>query len=145
MTELELYIFTAAGLIALSISVLWPSTNSHLKKTGIPVDGIVFKQGSENTNSSSFDNSFGQIKDKITVRFVTHTGEWITDVIKQDFKIFFTGQYKNGDSIKVYYNKENPSDFYVDTKQSELAGRLVLGLVGLIFLMIGLYQLFVVQ
>ena len=93
MTELELYIFTAAGLIALSISVLWPSTNSHLKKTGIPVDGIVFKQGFENTNSSSFDNSFGQINDKITVRFVTHTGEWITDVIKQDLKIFFTGQY----------------------------------------------------
>lgn len=44
MTELELYIFTAAGLIALSISVLWPSTNSHLKKTGIPVDGIVLNK-----------------------------------------------------------------------------------------------------
>lgn len=145
MTDYQPYIFIAIGLIAFVISVFWQSTNSKLKKTGILVDGIVFEQGYYNSFGRSTDNSSTFIKDKITVRFVTQTGEWITGVIKQDFAIFFNGQYKNGDTIKVHYNKDNPSDFYVDTKQSEFMSRLLICLVGLTFLLIGLYRLFVTE
>ena len=127
----------------MGLSAFWESTKSKLKQTGIAVDGIVFEQGFDNSFNQSFDNSSSFTKDKVTIRFVTQTGEWITGVIKQDFQVFYTGQYKNGDTVKVYYDKDNPSDFYVDTKQSELTGRLVFGSVGLIFLLVGLYKLFV--
>ena len=137
------YIFLFVGLIVLGLSAFWESTKSKLKQTGITVDGIVFEQGFDNSFNQSFDNSSSFTKDKVTIRFVTQTGEWITGVIKQDFQVFYTGRYKNGDTVKVYYDKDNPSDFYVDTKQSELTGRLVFGSVGLIFLLVGLYKLFV--
>jgi hypothetical protein len=143
MTEYQPYIFLAVGLIFLTISIFWASTKSNLKESGLSVDGIVFKQGFDNSRRSSYNDSYPFIKDKITIRFLTQNGEWITGVIKQDFGIFYTGQYKNGDNLKVYYNKDNPSEFYVDTKQSEIKGRLVIGFVGLAFLLIGLYSLFV--
>ena len=132
-TEYQSYIFVVLGLVALIFPAFVESTKSKLKQTGIRVDGIVFEQG--------FDNS-SFTKDKVTIRFVTQTGEWITGIIKQDFQVFYTGQYKNGDTVTVYYDKDNPSDFYVDTKQSELKGRLVFSLVGLVLLLIGLYKLF---
>ena len=145
MIDYQPYFFIAIGLITFACSIFWRSTKSNLKQSGILVDGIVFEQDFDNNRNHTFDNSDTLIKDKITIRFVTQTGEWITGIIKQDFGIFFTGQYKNGDTIKVYYNKDNPSDFYVDTKQSELIGRLVIGLAGLGFLTIGLYKFFVQQ
>ena len=141
--EYQPYIFVLLGLIALIFSVFWTTTNSKLKQTGISVDGIVFKQGFDDRFNQSFDNSSSYAKDKITIRFVTQTGEWITGVLRQDFGLFYTGQYKDGDTVKVYYEKSNPSDFYVDTKQSEFAGRLIVALVGLVFLIIGLYKLFI--
>lgn len=145
MIDYQPYIFIAIGLIAFAFSICWRSTKSNLKQSGILVDGVIFEQDFNNSRNRSFDNSDTLIKDKITIRFVTQAGEWITGLIKQDFGVFYTGQYKNGDTIKVYYNKDNPSDFYVDTKQSEFIGRLVIGLAGLAFLTIGLYNLFVQQ
>lgn len=142
-TEYQPYIFVVLGLIALVFSAFWATTKRRLKQTGIPVDGIVFKQDSDNRSSQSFDNSLSFTKDKITIKFVTQTGEWITGVLKQDFELFYTGQYKDGDTVKVYYDKSNPSDFYVDTKQSEFTGRLIFALVGLVFLSIGPYKLFI--
>jgi hypothetical protein len=140
IAEYQPYIFLAVGLILLILSAFGKSAKSKLKQTGIPVEGIVFEQDYDDSSNRSVDNSSSFEKDKITIRFVTETGEWITGVLKQDFRIFYTGQYKNGDTIKVYYNKDNPSDFYVDTKQSGFAGRLVMGFVGLIFLLIGPIQ-----
>ena len=80
--------------------------------------------------------------DKVTVRFVTKNKEWITGNLKQEFAIFFTGQYKIGESVEVYYDPKNPSDFFVDTKQSGKTGRLLLAAIGVIFFLIGVYQLF---
>ena len=142
MSEYLPYIFIVIGLIGLGIALFGNSRKSDLKDSGIPVDGIVFNQEVTENSSRSFDNYSSQIKDKITIRFVTQSGEWITGDIKQDFGINYTGQYKNGDNVKVYYNRNNPSDFYVDTKQSEFIGKLVFGLAGLVFLAIGLYNLF---
>lgn len=130
------YISLAAGLIALAVAGFWVSSKARLKQTGIPADGIIFEQ--------VFDNSFDRSakRNKITIRFVTRTGDWITEIMEQDFSISFIGQYKDGETIKVYYNQENPTEFYVDTKQSEFLGRLILGLVGVVFLPVGLYKIF---
>ncbi len=139
--EYQPYIFVVLGLIALIFSFFWATSNSKLKQTGISVDGIVFKQDFDDRFNQSLDNSSSYTKDKITIRFVTQTGEWITGVLRQDFGLFYTGQYTDGDTVKVYYDKSNPSNFYIDTKQSEFVGRLIVALVGLVFLIIGLYKL----
>ena len=127
------YIFLASGLALTAVSCFFISKKSNLKETGIPVDGIIFKQSGD-----SDDN----VNNKITVRFLTEKQEWITGLINQDFQLFYTGQYKDGDHIKIFYNPTNPSEFYVDTKQSELITRLVGGLSGICLTIIGLYQIF---
>ena len=111
------------------------SKRSKLKQTGIPVDGIIVER--------DIGNSYYLVKDKITIRFVTLNQEWITALIDQDFQVSYTGQYKEGETVKVYYDKDNPSNFYVDTKQSELKGKLIAAVVGLAFVLCGLYELFV--
>ena len=141
MNEFLPYIFLLIGLIVLAITFFYKSNKSELKKTGIAVDGIVFDQ--EMSSSGSFDNSTTGQNDKITVRFVTQKQEWITGQIQQDFQIYYSGQYKNGETLKVYYDEKNPSNFYVDTKQSELKGRVVIAIVGFVFLLIGLYKIIV--
>ena len=132
--EYQPYIFLAIGLIVLAVSIFWVPKENKLKQTGIPVDGIIFEGG----NNQSFDNSYN---DKIVIRFVTQNQEWITGAIQQDFATFYTGQYKNGEKVKVYYDKDNPSNFYVETKQSELLGRVIGILVGLVFIVVALYRL----
>ena len=127
------WIFLLTGLIMI-LSAFWKSTNSRLKQTGIPADGIVFEQ--ESNNSPSYINN------EITIRFVTKTGEWITGIIKQDFAIFYSRQYKDGDIVKLFYDQEKPSNFYVDTQQSPLTGKLIISLGGVFFLLMGLYKLF---
>lgn len=96
-------------------------------------------EGKSNNTSSIGDNL--NIKDKVIVRFVTQNKEWITGDINQEFAAFFTGQYKEGQSVDVYYDPEKPSDFFVDTKQSETVSRVIFAAVGLSFSIIGLYQL----
>jgi hypothetical protein len=82
-TEYQPYIFVALGVIALIFSTFWVTTKSKLKQSGIAVDGTVFKQDYDDRTSESFGNSSSFAKDKITIRFVTQTGEWITGVLKQ--------------------------------------------------------------
>ncbi len=79
---------------------------------------------------------------KVTVRFVTKEQEWITGEMKQEFAIFFTGQYKAGETVDVYYDPAKPSNFFIETGQSENKARLFIAAIGMIFCLIGLYQLF---
>lgn len=102
-------------------------------------EGIIFDQDENDFSFYAADAS----KTKIVIRFVTQREEWITGVMNQDFQVLYTGQYKNGDKVKVYYDEKVPSNFYVDTKQPEWLGRLILGITGLVFALIGLYQLFI--
>ncbi len=57
--------------------------------------------------------------------------------------MFYYRQYKVGDKVKVYYDKNNPSNFYVETKQSEMIGRLMFAAIGLGFFLVGLYGIFI--
>ncbi len=143
MAEYLPYFYIAFGLAGLLLSIFRKSTQSNLKDTGILVEGIVFNQDFKENSNRSFNNFSANVKDKITIRFVTKDGEWITEDIKQDFGIYYTGQYKNGDKVKVYYNKDNPKDFYIDTKQSEFIVKIVFALIGLVLLSTGIYQLYV--
>jgi len=143
LVEFEPYIFLVGGLILLIVSLFRNSSKSRLKETGIPVEGIVFEQGFEETINVSSDFSSPPVKDKITIRFVTLSGEWITEAINQDFSFFYTGQYKNGEPVKVYYEKDNPKNFFVDTKQSELTVRILGSVTGIGFSLYGLYEIFI--
>jgi Protein of unknown function (DUF3592) len=127
------YIAIAIGIVAILYAVLKSSDqNAILRQTGQKVEGIIF-----NRDYSTYDSN---TKDKVTVRFVTDKLEWITADINQDFSFFYTGQYKPGDKLIVYYDKEDPNKFYVDTKQSEVIGRLIGIIVGFIFIAFGVYQ-----
>jgi len=128
------YALLLGGLILTAFACFFVSKKSNLKQTGIAVEGIVFDQG--RSNDIDFNHN-----DKIIIRFVTKKQEWVTGPIDQDFQLFYTGQYKNGDHVKVFYNPAAPSEFYVDTKQSELITRLVGGLIGICLSTIGLYQI----
>ena len=141
--EYQPYIFLLIGIALIVYSCFHKSTTGKLKETGIPVEGIIYEQSSGNDSSGMFGNS-SNLKNKITVRFVTQDQDqlWITGVMNQDFAGFYTGQYKEGETVKVYYDKDNPTNFYVDTKQSETLGRIVFGLSGLAFIILGLYKLF---
>jgi hypothetical protein len=127
------YALLTFGLISIVKSCFYVSKKSNLKEIGIPVDGIVFTQSGD---------SVDDVNKKVEIRFVTKNQEWITGPINQDFQIFYTGQYKDGDHVKVFYNPAAPTEFYVDTKQSELIPRILGGLTGICLILIGLYQIF---
>ncbi len=143
LTEYIPYFLLAIGLTLIAFACFFVSKNSKLKENGVLVDGIVFQQGRDNvSNLSSGDFDNNNVNDMVIIRFVTKEQEWITAPINQDFKIFFTGQYKDGETVKVFYNPTKPSEFYVDTKQSELATRIIGGVTGLCMIIISLYMFF---
>jgi hypothetical protein len=112
---------------------------ADLKNKGIKVEGIIFNQDfQQNHFHSDIENPL--IKDLITIRFVTLTQEWITAPINQDFQAFYSSQYKDGETVTVYYDKDDPQNFYVVTKQPELLVRILLAIIGLIFISIGMYK-----
>ena len=74
------------------------------------------------------------------MRFLTKDDVWITAQVKTNFLISFTGQYKAGEHVKVVYNPDIPSEFMIESKQSEIAGRFIIGAAGLAFLIFGIYQ-----
>lgn len=136
------YVYSVAGLALIAIAFFYTSEKNKLKETGIPVDGIIFRQEINNYNQS-VDDSISSVNNKIIVRFVTQKQEWITGEIKQAFQLFYTGQYKDGETIKVWYEPDNPSDFFVDTKQSESIGRAAFAVAGFLLFVFGLYRIFV--
>ena len=138
--EFQPYILLLIGLISLSIASFKKSLKANLKKTGQKAEGIIFAQEHATNDQSSF-TEYSNIKDKISVRFLTLDNQWITGVINQEFASFTTNQYKDGEVVDVYYDQSNPKRFYVDTKQSEEKARLIFAAVGIIFSGIGLYQI----
>ena len=135
------FIFLGIGSVSIAIAIFLKSSKSSLKETGIEVEGIIFKQERNTNFSIQIDDSSSSINNRITVRFVTKKQEWITEVIKQDFQLFYTSQYKDGNTIKIFYDESNPSNFFVDTKQSEFIVRIMFSIVGLVFISIGLYKI----
>src|SRR5450432_938893 len=120
------YLLLAGGAFLTGMACFYQPKKNKLKETGIAVDGIVFEQGSGST-ALSFTDTGNQVNERVVIRFVTKDLQWITAPIKQDFTTFYTSQYKDGETVKVFYNPLNPSDFIVDTRQSELLTRIGIG------------------
>jgi hypothetical protein len=132
------YLLIIFGLISM-IASLWKRPKpDNLKNKGVRCEGIIFKL--DYSSGSSLNPS--TVKDKITVRFVTNKQEWITEDLNADYMIAYTGQYKEGDKVVVIYNPDKPSEFTIETKQSQTVGRLTSFCVGLIFIGVGIYELF---
>ena len=127
------YILLAAGLALIALGLFYIPKKNRLKETGIPADGIVFEQSSTDAENS--------INERIIIRFVTKKQEWITAPMNKQSQMFYTGQYKDGETVKLYYNAANPYEFYVDTKQSPLAARMIMGIAGIVLTAASLYKI----
>ncbi|MDP4252483.1 MAG: DUF3592 domain-containing protein [Bacteroidota bacterium] len=137
LEQVQPYLMTVIGVILIIASLLKKPKSESLKIKGVRCEGIIFKL--DYSPGSSLDRP--TVKDKITVRFVTNKQEWITEDLGADYMIAYTGQYKEGDKVVVIYNPDKPSDFMLETKQSQTIGRLIFFCVGLIFTGAGIYEL----
>ncbi len=131
------YLSITYGLGSILYCLLTDTKYEKLKKTGLKAEGIIFDLDYDTNPITSFNDS--NIKDEVTVRFVTKDKEWITGKIKQPFALYITNQYKPGEKVIVYYDPNNPSDFFLDSKQSEFFGRLFVLITGILTLTLGLY------
>lgn len=140
MDDLIPYLFIFIGLVVFVSPFLRSKDNkSLLKNTGIKAEGIIFRiDGSQNRSTTSL----GIYNSEVQVRFVTKSMEWITAPLRQEFHVSFSGQYKQGDKVDVYYNPSSPNEFFVDSKQNPLFGKLIFIVVGLVLIVIGLWKLF---
>jgi Protein of unknown function (DUF3592) len=130
------------GIAGILYSIFKKTKNRALKDAGTETEGIIFTQNREQKAFTGINPYKPDIMNKVTVRFVTQKKEWITAEIKQDFATYFTGQYKQGDKVVLYYDPFDPKIFYVDTKQSELIGRILIAVVGIGLLLAGLHFLY---
>lgn len=139
ITTFTPYILPAIGIILILYATFKKSTEEKLKGKGIFAEGIVLEQS---YRLHSFSDGFSAAPDKITVRFLIRSNEWITTVTKNNFGIYYTNQYKNGESVKVLYNADKPDECVIVSKQSEQASRIVLICFGFVLCIIGIILLF---
>ena len=132
-------LFIIIGLAIIAISLLTTSDFKRLDRYGIKTEGIIFKLEQELYSGASADYS-GNLKDKVTVRFLTKEKVWITGQAKSQFLLSYTGQYMEGDKVMVKYDPEQPAVFIIETRQSETIGRIVVAITGLLFIIVGIYQ-----
>ncbi|PWK79345.1 uncharacterized protein DUF3592 [Mucilaginibacter oryzae] len=89
----------------------------RLLKTGIKVEGIVFSIEYE-PGSQGYSGQYYPV-----IRYVANNGEWIT-------KKYTLGSnpstFKEGESVTVFYDPENPSTFMLNDKLSKIVPWLVL-------------------
>ena len=111
----------ALGLYGIA-KAIFTERRAGLKQTGILVEGNIFLEDGNKTP---------------IVRFVTLDKEWITAALDQPFAISYTRQYFNEQPVNVYYSKDDAKKFYVDTKQSELIGRIVAIVAGVLLCVYG--------
>lgn len=132
------YFIFLLGIALILFSIFKKTKTASLVQTGVKAEATVRRieyspQNRENNNI---------VMDKVTVDFTTKKNEWISAEISQEFALFYTGQYRLGDKVELYYDPAAPSSFYVTTGQSESNGRLFSAAAGIIFSLIGMYLLF---
>jgi len=138
------YILFAVGLTLILYAVINSDKKAKLRQTGQEAEGIIFdidKGYQDFSIENEVLSTFQDRSKKVWVRFVTQKLEWVTAPIDQDFQIFFSFQYSKRDKVKIFYDSDNPNNFYVDTKQSALIGRLIILLSGVGMVIAGYTQL----
>lgn len=131
-------IFLIIGTVAVAGAFL--KKDGDTLKNGVKAEGVVFKNDSGASVSISNKTSNRTF---IWIRFVTATGEWITEELGFDNVSFtYTGQFKEGKKVSVIYNPENPKEFLIVQNISQDIVKWVLILVGIIFSGMGLFSIF---
>ena len=82
---------------------------------------------------------------QVTIEFVTNNDQIIQSDIDTNLTIFYTGQYKKGDKVKLLYNPEKPTEFVVNTSQSTTMARLLFVFVGLFLLLTGISMVLLIN
>jgi hypothetical protein len=140
LIELQPYLFLLIGLGGVLLAIFKKSGKANLKDTGEKAEGIIYALGQDSNDHSSFAQN-SNIKDKVTIRFLTADKRWVTGDLKQEFAAFFTRQYKEAETVNVYYDPKEPSNFFVDSKQSEKPARIIFAAIGVVLVSLGLYEL----
>jgi hypothetical protein len=138
---LQAGLFILLGLAIMAITFLSTSAYKKLSRSGIPAEGIIFKLEIDGITSGSSDYS-GNSNDRVIVRFLTSEKVWVTAEAKHQFLISYTGQYKEGDKVMVKYDPEQPEVFVIETRQSENTARIVFAIIGIVLLIVGIFQCF---
>lgn len=136
LKELLPFFPLAMGALCILAALFKKSPTASLRQTGLRTEGIIYAMS---TRALGSDTSY--VMDKITVRFVTREGRWVTGDINQEFASFYTNQYKLGEKVEVFYDPQHPSSFFVKTKQSEERWRMLFLVIGLVFCAVGTIML----
>lgn len=124
------------GGIALAAGLSISKKTRKLKETGLTAEGIVFQlenNGDRDTvTEGDYHGSFSHTKYPV-IRFLTADQVWITG---KPVSIVHS-LYKAGQEVKVIYNKENPSEFIIDSKLNRV-GAPILQALGVILIIVGL-------
>ena len=136
-------LFFVGGIVSLIYYLIErkKQKNNTIKETGVLTEGIISNLEKSPSSNNSFENNNLEVMDKVTINFKTKKNESITTELKQNLAIFYTGQYKIGEKIELYYNPTNPKQIYVETKQSESNSSLLIIGVSFVLILIGLFLL----
>ena len=117
------------GIIAIIVAFLSRNMKDSLVATGKSAEGIVF----DTITDSGPDGMTWPI-----IRFTTEKQEWITEKAN----ITTPDLLKQGKTVTVFYNPEDPKEFIVQSKYSANMW-LFFAVIGLGFVAYGAYRLFV--
>ena len=133
------YILLLIGLILVLVPFLSKNRGKRLSDIGLRSEGIIFKLDYQPTGS--MQDSDRVTKNKITVRFVTQTKEWITADLNTNGLFLYPGQFKEGQQVSVRYDPANPADFTLEDLKGQRLGRRLFTVVGILLLAAGCYIL----
>jgi len=99
-------------------------------KNGTKTTGIIFKNELEHLGQDA--EFYSPI-----VRFISSNGEWITQ--KCGDISTYLALYKEGDSVEIIYENDNPKNFIImDTGKQKIINNVLL-VVGSFFILVGIY------
>jgi hypothetical protein len=133
------YILLLVGLAMALFPLLSKNRGKRLADIGLRSEGIIFKLDRQPTGNMQDDDSM--TKNKITVRFVTQTKEWITADLNTNGVFLYPGQFKEGQMVSVRYDPANPTDFTLEDLRGQRLGGMLFLVIGILLLAAGCYLL----
>ncbi|MES1214953.1 MAG: DUF3592 domain-containing protein [Bacteroidota bacterium] len=128
-----IFLFLGTGLLFLASKLI--EKKKRLVNNGVEVEGVVFKfddsSSSFITSSDSGNNSRFPV-----IRFVTKEGLWITETADTALPSFLL---KEGQSVKVVYNPDNPKEFIYKTSIDFSKISYLFVALGIGFLIVGIW------
>lgn len=136
LSYIQSYFLILFGIGIILYAILKKNSKRDLFENGKKAEGIIFE-----LRNKPIGTVFSNVKNIVIVRFVTDKLDWITGELKNDFPLFYSGQYKVGDKVDVLYDEKDPGNFIVITKQPEKRAKIFAFFIGLILMLVGIFQL----